>query len=148
MWPNSQIPQCTSPCPTMHPFVTEICTRVHTSVTKWCIVGYISDALWDLWDKLLVCTSIQYFHKSYFLNMMILTTKSIYLVVYSLHHNVLPTLQSIPLTTNELLYPITQDSSCHGQHTMPRNPWSFPMTSSAYLCFAWMCVCCSGGKCA
>ena len=73
---------------------------------------------------------------------------SIYLVVYSLHHNVVPTLQSIPLTTNGLLYPITQDSSCHGQHTMPRNPWSFPMTSSAYLCFAWMCVCCSGRKCA
>ena len=56
---------------------------------------------------------------------------SIYLVVYSLHHKVLPTLQSIPLMTNGPLYPITQDSSCHGQHTMPRNPWSFPMTSSA-----------------
>ena len=56
---------------------------------------------------------------------------SIYLVVYSLHHNVLPTLQSVPLMTNGPLYPITQDSSCHGQHTMPRNPWSFPMTSSA-----------------
>ena len=56
---------------------------------------------------------------------------SIYLVVYSLHHNVLPTLQSIPLMTNGPLYPITQDSSCHGQHTMPRNPWSFPTTSSA-----------------
>ena len=56
---------------------------------------------------------------------------SIYLMVYSLHHNVLPTLQSIPLMTNGPLYPITQDSSCHGQHIMPRNPWSFPMTSSA-----------------
>ena len=22
---------------------------VHISVTKWCIVGYLSDALWDLW---------------------------------------------------------------------------------------------------
>ena len=51
---------------------------------------------------------------------------SIYLRVYSLHHNVLPTLQSIPLMTSGPLYPITQDSSCHGQHTMPRNPWSFP----------------------
>ena len=50
----------------------------------------------------------------------------IYLRVYSLHHNVLPTLQSIPLMTNRPLYPITQDSSCHGQHTMPRNPCSFP----------------------
>ena len=36
-----------------------------------------------------------------------------------------------PLMTNGPLYPITQDSSCHGQHTMPRNPWSFRMTSSA-----------------
>ena len=54
-------------------------------------------------------------------------------MVYSLHHNVLPTLQSIPLMTNGPLYPITQDSSCHGQHTMPRNPWSFPMTSSAQM---------------
>ena len=52
--------------------------------------------------------------------------KSIYLSVYSLHHNVLPTLQSIPLMTNGPLYAITHDSSCHGQHTMPRNPWSFP----------------------
>ena len=51
---------------------------------------------------------------------------SIYLRVYSLHHNVLPTLQSIPLMTNGPLYPITQDSSCHGQHTMPQSPWSFP----------------------
>ena len=54
------------------------------------------------------------------------TNLSIYLRVYSLHHNVLPTLQSIPVMTNGPLYPITQDSSCHGQHTMPRNPWSFP----------------------
>ena len=56
---------------------------------------------------------------------------SIYLVVYSLHRNVLPTLQSVPLMTNGPLYPITQEFSCHGQHTMPRNPWSFPTTSSA-----------------
>ena len=34
----------------MHHFVTEICTRVHISVTKWCILGYLSNALWDLWD--------------------------------------------------------------------------------------------------
>ena len=25
--------------PTMHHFVTEMCTGVHISVTKWCIVG-------------------------------------------------------------------------------------------------------------
>ena len=51
---------------------------------------------------------------------------SIYLRVYGLHHNVLPTLQPIPLMTNGPLYPITQDSSCHGHHIMLRNPWSFP----------------------
>ena len=38
------------PYPTMHHFVTEMCTCVHISVTKWCIVGYLTDALWDLWD--------------------------------------------------------------------------------------------------
>ena len=37
------------PYPTMHHFVTEMCTHVHISVTKWCIVGYLSDALWELW---------------------------------------------------------------------------------------------------
>ena len=41
--------------PTMHHFVTEMCTCVHISVTKWCIVGYISDALWDLWDDTSLC---------------------------------------------------------------------------------------------
>ena len=30
------------PHPTIHHFATEICTRVHISVTKWCIVGYIA----------------------------------------------------------------------------------------------------------
>ena len=34
--------------PTMHHFVTEMCTCVHISVTKWCIVGYLSSALQDL----------------------------------------------------------------------------------------------------
>ena len=36
--------------PTMHHFVTEMCTQVHISVAKWYIVGYETDALWDLWD--------------------------------------------------------------------------------------------------
>ena len=31
-------------------FVTDLCTCVHISVTKWCIVGYLSNALWDLLD--------------------------------------------------------------------------------------------------
>ena len=34
----------------MHHFVTEMCTHVHISVTKWCIVGYDTDAFWDLWE--------------------------------------------------------------------------------------------------
>ena len=40
--------------PTMQHFVTEMCTFVHISVTKWCIVGYLSDALWHLWDGSIV----------------------------------------------------------------------------------------------
>ena len=40
--------------PTMHHFITEMCTLVHISVTKWCIVGYMSDAFWDLWDANIV----------------------------------------------------------------------------------------------
>ena len=40
---------------TIHHFVTEICTHVHIFVTEWCIVGYLSDALWDLLDKSIAC---------------------------------------------------------------------------------------------
>ena len=36
---------------TMHHFVTEMCTHVHISVTKWCIVGYGVGALWDLYKR-------------------------------------------------------------------------------------------------
>ena len=36
--------------PTMHHFVTEMCTHVHISATKCCIVGYGTGAFWDLWD--------------------------------------------------------------------------------------------------
>ena len=44
--PAAQIPQCTSPISHSAP----ICNRnVHISVTKWCIVGYLAIALWDLW---------------------------------------------------------------------------------------------------
>ena len=38
------------PYPTMHHFVTEMCTCVHISVTKWCFVGYLPDAFWVLCD--------------------------------------------------------------------------------------------------
>ena len=41
---------------------------------------------------------------------------------------------------NGPLYPITQDSSCHGQHTMPRNPWSFPWPVP-HSCVLHECVC-------
>ena len=43
------------PYPTMHHFVTEMCTYVHISVAIWCIVGCLSDALWDLWDGSIAC---------------------------------------------------------------------------------------------
>ena len=36
--------------PTMHYFATEMWTCVHIFVAKWCIMGYLPDALWDLWD--------------------------------------------------------------------------------------------------
>ena len=35
----------------MHHFVTEMCTRVNISVTKWCIMGYGTGALWDLCNR-------------------------------------------------------------------------------------------------
>ena len=37
--------------PMMHHFVTEICTHMHIAVTKWCIVGYGTSALWDLCNR-------------------------------------------------------------------------------------------------
>ena len=48
--PSHKSQNASVPYPTMQYFVTEMCTGVHISVTKWCIVGYLSDALWDLWD--------------------------------------------------------------------------------------------------
>ena len=36
---------------TMHHFVTEMCTHVYISVTEWYIVGYLSNALWDLCNR-------------------------------------------------------------------------------------------------
>ena len=37
--------------PTMHHFVAEMCTRVHTSVTKWHIVGYETGVFWNLCNR-------------------------------------------------------------------------------------------------
>ena len=39
----------------MHHFIIEICTCVYISVTNLCIVGYLSCALWDLWDGSITC---------------------------------------------------------------------------------------------
>ena len=33
--------------PTMHHSVTEMCMHVHISITKWCIVGYVTAVLCD-----------------------------------------------------------------------------------------------------
>ena len=38
-------PSAAVPYPIMHHFVTEMCTCVHISITKWSIVGYLSTAL-------------------------------------------------------------------------------------------------------
>ena len=50
--------------PTMHHFVTEMCTHVHISVTKWCIVGYETVALWNLCNRLIgpLETSLKSYH--------------------------------------------------------------------------------------
>ena len=40
--------------PSMHHFVTELCTFVHISVTKWCIVWYGAGALWDSSNRFIV----------------------------------------------------------------------------------------------
>ena len=48
--PSHKSQNASVPYTTMQHFVTEIRTCVHISVTKWCIVGYLSDAFWDLWD--------------------------------------------------------------------------------------------------
>ena len=37
------------PYPIMHNFVTEKRPYLHILATKWCILGYLSNTLWDLW---------------------------------------------------------------------------------------------------
>ena len=49
-WLVAQIPQCTSRTSYNAPFCNRnvhVCTFL---LKKWCIVGHLSDALWDLWD--------------------------------------------------------------------------------------------------
>ena len=48
--PSHKSQNASVPYPTMQHFLTEMCPCVYISVTKCCIVGYLSDALWDLWD--------------------------------------------------------------------------------------------------
>ena len=48
--PNSQSHNAPVPRLTIHHIVTEMCTCVYISATKWCIKGYLSDALWDSRD--------------------------------------------------------------------------------------------------
>ena len=52
--------------PTIHHFVTEMCTDVHISVTKWCIVEYGTGILWDLCDRSIssVPSSPQFFFRN------------------------------------------------------------------------------------
>ena len=38
------------PYPTMHNCVAKMCLWLHIADDKWCILGYLSDALWDSWD--------------------------------------------------------------------------------------------------
>ena len=46
--PSHKSQNASLPYPTMQHLVTEMCTCVHISATKWCIMGYLSGALWDL----------------------------------------------------------------------------------------------------
>ena len=53
--PISQIPQWTSPISYNALFRNRnLHIYVHISVTEWWIVGYLSNALWDLWDGFIV----------------------------------------------------------------------------------------------
>ena len=48
IYPPHKSHNATVPYPTMHHFVTEMCTCVHISVTKWRTVGYLP-ASWEFW---------------------------------------------------------------------------------------------------
>ena len=67
-----------------------------------------------------------------------------YLMVYSLHDNVLPTLQSIQwasFTQSHRNYPATASIQC--LETNDHFPWPV-----RHICVLHWCVCCRGGKCA
>ena len=50
-----QISQCTCPISHTTPFCNRMCTGVHISVTKWCIVGCLSTALLGVWVWTIAC---------------------------------------------------------------------------------------------
>ena len=49
--PSLQIPSASEKYPIMRYFVREVCTHVHISATKWCIVGYETGALRDIFQE-------------------------------------------------------------------------------------------------
>ena len=90
-WPNSQIAPCTSPISHNAPF----CNRnVHISVTKWCIVGSLADALWDLWDGPI--NSALCFYKQNFIALMIKQDKKY--ILFPLSRSAAVVLFSSPLS--------------------------------------------------
>ena len=56
----AKIPQYTSGKPTLYHFVTDICTHVQISVTKWCNIGYLSKALCDFWKEIITMCLFPY----------------------------------------------------------------------------------------
>ena len=50
-WSVTQVPRCISSISHNATFLTEMCTCVHISVTKLCVVVYLSNVLWDLRDR-------------------------------------------------------------------------------------------------
>ena len=46
-------------------FVTEMCTHGHISVTKWCIVGYGANALWDLYNNSIDATTATHTYRGH-----------------------------------------------------------------------------------
>ena len=51
---------------TMHHFVAEMCICVHISVTTWCIVEYLPDALWDLGHESIGTLTVRFLQKRYY----------------------------------------------------------------------------------
>ena len=49
--PSHKYHNASKKCPNMHHFLTEMCTHVHISFNKRCIVGYRTGALWALYDR-------------------------------------------------------------------------------------------------